>query len=375
MKFYRAISDYIKFINLKKNNRKLVVYSEGKEYFPHLFPIVYELSKNKIDVCYLTSDYEEKIPESPYIRRFFIGKGIVRTLFFQNLETIVCLMTMPDLDSFHIKKSKRVNKYVYIFHSCVSTHMIYRYNAFTAYDIIFCVGPHHKKEIRQFERIEGLRKKQLFSYGYNRLDSIIAATKNNKKRVNKYTRILIAPSWGKKNLINLCGLSLIKSLLEENYKIVLRPHPRSFIEDKKIIKDIKNSFLSNSKFIIDEDVVDESGLDDSDVLITDWSGVAMDFAFGKERPVIFIDSPRKINNSLYKKLNIDPIEVFIRQEVGVICDLDDVNKISRKIRYLEANQTLYLNKIRKAKNNYIYNIGISSKVGAKEIMKQLNREY
>ena len=31
-------------------------------------------------------------------------------------------------------------------------------------------------------------------------------------------------------------------------------------------------------------------------MVSDWSGVAMEFAFGLERPVLFIDVPRKTNN-------------------------------------------------------------------------------
>ena len=372
MYFFKTIFDYCKYTNLDKNYRELVVYSEGKEYFPHLFPLVAELIKKKINVCYLTSDPEEKIPDIPYLRSFYIGKGIIRTLFFQNLQAKICLMTMPDLDSFHLKKSKRVNNYVYIFHSCVSTHMIYRNDAFSAYDIIFCVGPHHKKEIRKFEKIKGLQKKKLISYGYNRLDSILAKSKSHKFYNKKYKKILIAPSWGKKNLINLCGLTLTNELLKENYEIVLRPHPRSLIEDKETIKEMKKLFLSNSNFYLDEEVIGESGLDYSDVLITDWSGVAIEFAFGKERPVVFVNSPKKINNPLYLKLELEPIEVFIRNEIGLICNLDELNKIGQKIKFLESNQKSILKNIRKAKSSWIYNLGKSSKVGAIELIKHLN---
>ena len=37
--------------------------------------------------------------------------------------------------------------------------------------------------------------------------------------------------------------------------------------------------------------------DKADLMISDWSGVAFEFAFGLEKPVIFIDLPKKINNS------------------------------------------------------------------------------
>ena len=143
------------------------------------------------------------------------------------------------------------------------------------------------------------------------MDSILAKSKSHKFYNKKYKKILIAPSWGKKNLINLCGLTLTNELLKENYEIVLRPHPRSLIEDKETIKEMKRLFLSNSNFYLDEEVIGESGLDYSDVLITDWSGVAIEFAFGKERPVVFVNSPKKINNPLYLKLELEHKEKIL----------------------------------------------------------------
>ena len=42
---------------------------------------------------------------------------------------------------------------------------------------------------------------------------------------------------------------------------------------------------------------------DNDILISDWSGSAFEFAFGTLRPVIFLDLPKKINNESYIKLS------------------------------------------------------------------------
>ena len=63
------------------------------------------------------------------------------------------IMTMPDLETFHIKRSKsHPVHYIYMFHSMVSTHLVYRKSAFDNYDTIFCVGEHHLDEIQNTEK-------------------------------------------------------------------------------------------------------------------------------------------------------------------------------------------------------------------------------
>ena len=43
----------------------------------------------------------------------------------------------------------------------------------------------------------------------------------------------------------------------------------------------------------------------SDVFITDWSGVAYEYAFGTEKPILFLDVPQKIVNQSYKEIQIE----------------------------------------------------------------------
>ena len=52
------------------------------------------------------------------ILSFYIGDGVARSNFFINLKATIIVMTMPDLETFHIKRSKVYPvHYVYIFHS------------------------------------------------------------------------------------------------------------------------------------------------------------------------------------------------------------------------------------------------------------------
>ena len=114
--------EFIKLLNEEKN-KKIWVYSEAESYWPFYKPLINNLTKNNIEVIYVTSDkHELKIKNSSNkIKKYYIGNGIVRILFFIFLNCKNIIMTMPDLDNFYIKKSKNKVKYIYLFHSLNST--------------------------------------------------------------------------------------------------------------------------------------------------------------------------------------------------------------------------------------------------------------
>jgi len=192
--FFRAFKDTRRFNKLDQKDRTIVFYAEDASSYVHFEAIINELTEtHQESICYVTSSLEDPILHSNNnrIRSFYIGLGGIRTYFFLNLKADIMVMTMPDLESFHIKRSKAYPvHYVYLFHSIVSTHMIYRKGAFDHYDTIFCVGPHHEEEIRAAEKYYGLASKNLVQYGYGRLDSLCkhndeGAQKNNKAEKNE----------------------------------------------------------------------------------------------------------------------------------------------------------------------------------------------
>jgi len=85
----------------------------------------------------------------------------------------VLIMTLTDLSNYHIKKSVYPVHYIYLFHSLISIHMMYRFGAFDNYDTIFCVGPHQVNEIRATEKLYELKPKKIVNYGFGRLDTLL----------------------------------------------------------------------------------------------------------------------------------------------------------------------------------------------------------
>ena len=218
-----------RFEKLSEHESAIVFYAENKASMNHFKTLIFELTeKMDLEICYVTSVKDD--PMLTYtnlkIRSFYIGDGTVRTKFFLTLKARILIMDMPDLEKFHIKRSKVYPvHYIYIFHSMFSVHSYLREGAVDHYDTIFCVGEHHKNEIREIEKIYGLKPKKLIEYGFGRLDTLLDQ-KEKLQKTNKKSNelIIISPSYGKNNLLEICGLDLLDILLNSNFKILLRPH-------------------------------------------------------------------------------------------------------------------------------------------------------
>lgn len=353
----------------------IVFYSEGKAYAPYLHPIINALAGlYEKHIYYITSDcFDPMYMEPPErVKAYFIGKGGMRTYVFSKMRARILAMTMPDLNTFHIKRSPGVDHYTYFHHSLVSTHMVYRKGAFDHFDSIMCVGKYHKAEILEQENLAGLPPKKLFRHGSPPLDTLMAIAERSPPRVNnqkKLLNILLAPSWGPTGIIETCASEIVEILLKNGHFVKIRPHPRTRQLSSKVLSKLFLKFSTDPNFEMNEDISQHEDLIQADVLISDWSGVAMEFAFGLERPVLFIDVPRKINNTEYENLKIEPLEVSYRQTVGMVMAPDEIHLLpaflSNLLLKAEQKRTAMLH----LRQKLFYNLGNSAEIGAKTLVK------
>ena len=363
-----------RFNKLSDSERSIVFYVEDESSLIYFKSIMMELiNEYGLKVCYITSSKTDPLLKSKEknILSFYIGDGIVRTKFFLNLKTDILVMTMPDLETFHIKRSKVYNvHYVYIFHSLVSTHLVYRKQAFDHFDTIFCVGDYQINEIRERERKYNMKAKNLVKHGYSRLDDLIQESKERsdikKNKINK-KQILVAPSWGQNGLIETIGEDIINYLLDFGYRVILRPHPMTQKKFPKKIKKIEEIFNGNSNFKLETDIRAVDSFYSSDCIISDWSGVAMEYAFALEKPVLFVDVPKKMRNPDFAEISNTPLEITIRDKIGDIISPAQLSQLRSKIEFLCDNSEQFRKQIKKIRSELIYNIGKSEKFGAEQI--------
>lgn len=359
-----------RFNSLSPEDRSIVFYAEDGGSWRYFEPIISELvgPQNK-SVCYVTSSPRDPVLQTRDggITTFCIGSGSVRTKFFMFLQAGVLVMTMPDLEKFHIKRSKFPVHYVYVFHSIVSTHMAYRRGAFDNYDSILCVGPHHQQEIRQTERHYGLKPKTLVEAGYGILDAIVCsqdAQEAYHPQSKGQKRVLVAPSWGDHALIETQGAELVDILLAAGFQVTLRPHGMTIRNRSKLLAELQRRFESNPNFQLAVDLKFQGTVSASDIMISDWSGAALEYSLGLDRPVLFIDLPKKINNQDYETIPSVPIEVQLRSEVGAVVAPDQLQDVPDMINALCEDPRGWKERIAELRSRWIYNVGGSGAVAA-----------
>ncbi|HEY6608114.1 MAG TPA: CDP-glycerol--glycerophosphate glycerophosphotransferase [Candidatus Limnocylindria bacterium] len=370
-----AWSSLRRFQRLDRADREIVVYAESRADWPHLGPIVEELTGALgRSLSYVTSDEDDPLlsDAKPNIQAFYVGSGSTRTTFFRLLDAGVMLMTLPDLETYHLKRSVHPVHYVYVFHSMVSTHMIYRKGAFDAFDTILCVGPHHEAEIRRTEEVYGLKAKELVPHGYARLDAIMRTAgelARGPSEPGEGRRLVLAPSWGECSFIEApAGPALIDLLLGARHTIVLRLHPMTVRRFPKLAGTLAGQFQGRP-FRVEVDMREQASLHESELMIGDWSGAALEYAFGRERPVVFVDMPMKVNNPEYERIGLKTIEESIRDDIGAIVDPNDLHAALPLVEALCGDPDAFRERLRETRERAVYNVGRSASIGAAEVAR------
>ena len=375
-RFVQHLCNVIRYIQLPGDARRLTFYSEGKNYWPHLGPLVVEvLALSDVQVCYISSDEDDPglLLAHPNYRKFVIDEGHVRDWLFRNIETDVFVMTMPDLHQYQVKRSRHAVHYVYVQHSLVSLHMVYRKGAFDHYDTIFCAGPHHMREIRSMEAEFNLRPKKLVEHGYGRLDTILSQSRarpREDKPVGAHRHILVAPSWGPEGMVESgIGESIVDHLLRRQYRVTLRPHPQTlkFAGDK--VNAILTQHEGNPLFACELNVVGHNTLHDSDLMISDWSGVALEYMLALKKPVLYVDVPMKVNNGEYNRIAMEPLECRIRKTGrSDILGLHEIDQVTEKLEGLLKRSAITGSE----SDNIVFNPGESGDYGARCLLQILS---
>jgi YidC/Oxa1 family membrane protein insertase len=359
------------FGTLDKTFHDIVFYSEGSADWPHLGPVIESLVRDHDKkVTYLTSD-----PNDPGLRlhdqrfrSFQIGSGSVRTILFRGIECAHFVMTLPDLGTFHLKRSVNQVHYVYLFHSINSTHTIYRKGAFDAYDTLLCAGPHHVEEIRKAEALYGVKVKELVEHGSAKLDTLLAqfSARSETPRIDTTREVLIAPSWGECSLIEQpVGDELIKILIRGGCRTVLRLHPMTVRRFPKLVPELKQKYRDEPLFVIEEDMNATQSWVRSDVMVGDWSGAAIEYTFSLLKPVIFINTAQKINNPEWKKIGAHAFEDMIRFEIGHVVEPSAIATVPNLIDECCREPEAMRERILAARAKWVYNVGRSSQAAAR----------
>lgn len=373
MGFLTALSGWRAYRKLGAEWRNIVFYSESGQDW-HWFSALIEELNTRLGrrVTYVTSD-----PADPGLgrrharfRAVCIPEGLFLTLHFNLQKADVVVMTMMDLDNLQLKKSINPVHYVYLFHSLGSTHMVDHANSYDAYDTLFCAGPHHVAELRKRESLAGLPARNLFEYGHPRLEQLLAlGRRQSGASGNSVTTVLVAPTWGENSIFNACGERLVGVLLDAGYRVIARPHYQTRRLSPGAIDALQTRFREHVNFELGLDMGESESLLRSDVLVSDWSAMAIEYALGLEKPVLYIDLPRRVRNPDWQALGIEPLEVAFRKQSGVILSPQGLEEAPQCISRLLEGADDFKKKMASLRSALVFNPGCSVALGAREIAR------
>ncbi len=373
--FLRHWSEYRRFASLPRAERRIVLYAESGQDWHHFAPVVEHLTRDPGErICYVSSDAGDPgLRQDPArVRPFCIGTGLVRIWFFQFLDADLLLTQMLDLGNFDLKRSTRPVHYIYMFHSLISTHMADHENSFDHYDTILCAGPHQMREIRRREEMKGLQPKRLLPHGYHRIEQLMAERREPPPvHSDADLHVLLAPSWGEQTILNVCGLELVRIVLDAGFRLTLRPHFQTRWQTPEVIDRITAAYGDHPRFRLIEQMGESASLFDSHVMITEWSGAGQDYGMGLEKPVLYIDLPPKSRNNTWRELGMEPFEMYVRDKIGALLAPERLAGAPEVIRALVRDPAQFRREVAALREQWIFNLGTSGEAGARAVVAVL----
>ena len=340
----------------------LVFYSEGAVHSKFFEDIIEEiLSRSDLKIYYATSDADDPcfMRRNERFQVFYVNSLVFLLIPFVKAKAIT--MTMPDLSQLHVMKSMRGAHHFYLPHGIGSVHMVLRKGALDHYDTIFCVGPHQVREIRKTEEIYELPAKQLIESGYPLIDRMYAhhrqAPEAEEAADGRRVSCLVAPSWSPQNIAESCLSEIVRPLAATGHQVIFRPHPEfvrlRYEQLERSMAELRK--LENVAFEINP--TSNRSLHAADILITDWSAIGMEYAFGTERPVLYIDTPPKTTNPEYERLEMEPLDIKLRTEIGRLLGMDELDRICEVVSDMVNHHARYREEILRCREAYISNFG------------------
>ena len=315
----KIFEDVFNYYRLKRRESDFCVgfFCENKFYFEYLKPYIFNKSKKQkvlvLGFEELNFENQNKIISYTFHTKFF------RNLIFLTLRLKYLYSSTPDLNQSIFTKSKFSKcKYIYLQHSPVSLTMIYNSNAFDAFDAVQAVNTFQFKEMKEIIIKRNLKSK-VFKGRYLFLNNKV------KNKYNGDLDLLIAPSW-KSNFYRLnCHITLSELLSKNSINYELRPHPMSLVKGEVSLSDLK-------KLNIKYNIANAINLNNYKYLVSDWSGIFIEFAILTKRRALLINTPKKILNKNYTDFTQTPIEIYLRNIIGKTYEVNELDKLVNELK-------------------------------------------
>lgn len=321
-KILHCVHNFFKLIILNKKAKRFF-FIENKNLYQYLDPYIKSSNKK----CVLISSEYLEISNKDILIVLNIAFFLELALIF--LRARYLYSSTPDLENCIFKKSKISNcKYIYLQHSNISLSIGYNSNAFDHFDAIQAINTFQVNEIKIIRK-HNKKKIKIIKSKYPFLNTL---KQKEKKNYLNNINVLIAPTWNTNIFSEFIFSEIIKILSNKNIPFTIRPHYMTFKKKSDQLKILNQN--------VNIDTTPSLDISKYNYLITDWSGIFLEFIQIKKKKVFFLDTRKKILNKNYNKLFNEPIEEALRNEFGYIINKNKINIFNSYCNIIKENKPL-----------------------------------
>ncbi len=353
----------------------LVFQSEGGKYWQVFQPVLKALDKYDIKYGFVTSDKNDPVFTSGLKNVVAVcpGKELMTLSYMNRIKAKIVVSTTPQLDVYMLKRSKHVGKYVHLFHAPADIGM-YEMYAFDNYDTLLCTGPYQKDAIRSIEKNRHENAKELLDTGCTYYDYMLEELKKLPQKPDEGLTVLYAPAWGERSSVVKYGTAVIDRLVEAGIRVIFRPHPQMYVSDKETIAAMEAKIKGNSLIELDRNRTAAASMARSHAMVTDISGVIFDYAFLFEKPIFLVNAEYNLGG--YDVIDIDGGRVWDldkSREITRIIKPEEIQSLASIVRSEIGNADAHRDRIRKIKDEEIYNFGHAGEIAATQLVEMLKK--
>ena len=364
--YYRAI-DLLFRIRHRDQRCDLAIHCEDPRYEITFLPVIRKLVERGVEPTFFTM-YErdesfEPLPKGVVHRA--IAPGMIGYAYLNNIEATLLVTTTPQLDVMTFRRSRRVRHYAIIQHALGESRYVRPY-AYDYFDTVLCCGEILKTNIRRMEAIRNSRPKQLLETGIPHYEELLRRCREAPPPCGDPV-VLVAPSWGPLSMFEAFGTDFVAAIAAK-YRVIVRPHPQMKVSQPELYAKI----LSLQGVTVDTSRTPSDAMSKAHILLSDISGIAHEFAFIYERPVVIIDR-KMATGGLEGELLGGDSEVKERcREFIVPVPPSEMPNITTHLAQALANHSV--ERIAAVRSQLIYNFGNASEVAANQLIEILHRE-
>ncbi len=95
--------------------------------------------------------------------------------------------------------------------------------------------------------------------------------------------------------------------------------------------------------------------------------------FSTLRPVLFVDTPMKIINPDYEEIGVVPIDITIRNMIGISVSGKNSHEVADAAEKLLSADADYSRQLTETREKVLFNVGKSTEAAGKYILSQLTK--